>query len=230
MRIPFFSFLISSPFDGLKEHAEKVKECAWVFQQALECYASEKCNLFEEYRQEVGSLESQADEIKRRILGHIPMGTRMPVSSFQLFMYLKEQDKVLNSVEEALDWLSYRVDCPMPEALKKDFLLLVDTVVEPIEELSRLVDEAKIYFDNYSDRQRGIIKNVISNLRKKEQEADRIEYRLKQAVFSMEQEQVSVFHMVRLIEVIGSIADHAENAGNMMRAMIARKRGFWRRG
>jgi hypothetical protein len=27
---------------------------------------------------------------------------------------------------------------------------------------------------------------------------------------------------VRLAEIIGSIADHAENAGDMMRAMIAR--------
>jgi len=28
--------------------------------------------------------------------------------------------------------------------------------------------------------------------------------------------------MVRLAEIIGSVADHAENAGDMMRAMIAR--------
>jgi hypothetical protein len=28
--------------------------------------------------------------------------------------------------------------------------------------------------------------------------------------------------MIRLAEYIGSIADHAENAGDMMRAMIAR--------
>jgi uncharacterized protein Yka (UPF0111/DUF47 family) len=31
--------------------------------------------------------------------------------------------------------------------------------------------------------------------------------------------------MVKLAEIIGSIADHAENAGDMMRAMIARKKG-----
>ncbi|GAG28101.1 unnamed protein product, partial [marine sediment metagenome] len=97
MRIPFLSLLIYSPFDELLEHAEKVKECAWVFQQAIECYASDKREAFEEYRQEVNKLENQADSIKRRIRGHIPVGTRMPVQKFQLFMYLKEQDKVLDS-------------------------------------------------------------------------------------------------------------------------------------
>jgi uncharacterized protein Yka (UPF0111/DUF47 family) len=38
----------------------------------------------------------------------------------------------------------------------------------------------------------------------------------------MQIDPVTVFHMIRLAEVIGSVADHAENAGDMMRAMLAR--------
>jgi len=45
---------------------------------------------------------------------------------------------------------------------------------------------------------------------------------LKQKIFNMEMDPVTVFHMIKLTEIIGSIADHAENAGDMMRAMIAR--------
>ena len=119
MRIPFLSFFITSPFDGLLEHAEKVKECGWAFQQAIECHASELCQEFEEYRQEVVRLESEADAIKRRIRGHIPKGTRMPVSKFELFLYIREQDKVLDSVQDSLDWLSYRNVPVTNEQLKK---------------------------------------------------------------------------------------------------------------
>jgi uncharacterized protein Yka (UPF0111/DUF47 family) len=32
----------------------------------------------------------------------------------------------------------------------------------------------------------------------------------------------TTFHLIRLIEYIGEISNHAENAGDMMRAMIAR--------
>ena len=39
MRIPILSMFVTSPFKGLQEHAEKVKECAWVFQQAIEWQA-----------------------------------------------------------------------------------------------------------------------------------------------------------------------------------------------
>ncbi len=227
MRIPFLSVFIASPFDGLLEHAEKVKECAWAFQQAIECHASEKCQNFEEYRQEVNKLESEADAIKRRIRGHIPFGTRMPISKFQLFLYLKEQDKVLDSVEDSLDWLSYRMVPGIPEELKKDIFHLVDTVIDPIEDLSRMVAEAKKYFETYSENQRKIVKEIIHNLRKKEHEADEIEIELKYKIFSMKTDPISIFHAVRLAELISSVADHAENAGDMMRAIIARKKGFF---
>ncbi|MDM8550035.1 TIGR00153 family protein [Desulfobacterales bacterium HSG2] len=222
MRIPFLSLFITSPFAGLQEHAEKVRECAWAFQQAIECHASEKCKTFEQIRQQVIQLENEADAIKRRIRGHIPMGTLMPVDKFQLFMYLKEQDGVLDSVEDALNWISYRPKPGIPPELEKDFFLLVDSTIEPIEELARMVAEARKYFKTFSDKQRIVIKSIINNLRQKEHEADKAEGIIKQKVFNMDAEPITVFHIVRLAEIIGAIADHAENAGDMMRAMISR--------
>ncbi len=224
MRIPRISIFVTSPFDSLQEHAEKVRECAWAFQQAIECYVSVKCQEFEVFRQEVKKLENDADAVKRRIRGHIPKGTRMPVSKFELFLYIKEQDRVLDSVEEALDWLSYRANPNIPEALEKDLFLLVDAVIDPIEELSSMVAEAKKYFDDYSEKQRRIVKAIVHNLRKLEHEADKREDELKVKIFAIEKDPISLYHMVRLSEIIGSIADHAENAGDMMRAMIARRR------
>jgi predicted phosphate transport protein (TIGR00153 family) len=224
MRIPFLSFFVTSPLDGLLEHAEKVKECGWAFQQAIECYASAKCQEFDAYRQEVIRLESEADVIKRRIRGHIPTGTRMPFGKFELFWYIREQDRVLDAVQDALDWLSYRNIPVKSEELKKQLFLLVDSVMEPIEELSRMVAEAKTYFTTYSEKQRKLVKDIIHNLRKREHEADQIEDEFKIKIFVLETDPVGIFHLVRLSEIIGSIADHAENAGDMMRAMIARRK------
>ena len=222
MRIPLLSMFITSPFSGLQEHAEKVKECAWVFQQAMECYVSHQCKTFEDFRMEVVRLESEADAIKRRIRGHIPKGTLMPVDKFQFFMYLREQDNVLDAVEDTLDWLSYRPEPGIPEILEKDFFLLVDSIIAPIEELERMVIEARKYFRSYSNEQRVLVKNIIHGLRKKEHEADKLEHTLKQKTFELIADPVTIFHMIRLAEIIGSIADHAENSGDMMRAMVSK--------
>lgn len=222
MRIPFFSMFMTSPFEGLQEHAEKVKECAWVFQQAIECHLVDRCQTFEDFRQEVIQLEREADVIKRRIRGHLPKGTLMPVYNFLLFRYLREQDQVIDAVEDALDWISFRSEPGIPAELEKEFVTLADAVIYPIEELSKMVAEARKYFQNYSEEQRVIIKNIIRTLRQQEHEADRAEDVVKQKVLNMNIDAVTVFHMVRLAEIIGSIADYAENAGDMMRAMIAR--------
>jgi uncharacterized protein len=222
MRIPFISMFMTSPFEGLLEHAEKIKECVWAFQQAIECHITEQCESFEEFRLEVDNLESKADAVKRRIRGHLPKGTLMPVDKFELFRYLHEQDKVLDAVEEALDWISFRSEPGIPDALHKDFFLLVDAVLDPVEEMCRMVAEARKYFTNFADKQRQLIKDIIRTMRHQEHEADKVEDAIKAKVLNMQIDPVTVYHMIRLAETIGSIADHAENAGDMMRAMLAR--------
>jgi len=51
-------------------------------------------------------------------------------------------------VEDTLDWISYRSTKKTPQELKKDFALLVDSVIDPIEVLSTMVAQAREYFKN----------------------------------------------------------------------------------
>lgn len=222
MRIPFSSLFITSPFDALQEHAEKVKEGSWAFQQALECYASSRCDAFEEHRKAVSRCESEADAIKRRIRGHLPKGVLMPVEKFQLFRYLREQDCVMDSVKAAANWLSFRPDDGIPGYAEKDFFLLVDAVIEPVEELVNMITEARVYFKNFSEKQRKKVKEIITHLRELEHEADQREYVLIKNIFNNEKDPLVLPYLVKLAQTIGNIADHAENTADMMRAMLAR--------
>ena len=221
MRIPFISMFVTSPFEGLQEHAQKLEECALVFQQAIECYISEECDRFEEFRLEIDRLEDEADAIKRRIRGHLPKGTLLQFDKFELFRYLGEQDSVLDAMEESLDWISIRSDLGIPQALIKDIKVLVDETANAVEELSKMVAEARKYFEKYSEDQRVQVKKMVRSLRQREREADKLEDSFKQKVFDTVVDPVTVFHLVRMAEIIGTIADHAENAGDMMRAMLA---------
>ena len=222
MRIPFFSMFMASPFDDLQEHAEKVKECAQIFQQAMECHVSNKCKTFEEFRREVAKLESEADAIKQNVRGRLPKRAMLPVDKFELFRYLGEQDQVIDAMEDTLDWISYKSEPGIPKELEKDILHLVDVVIDPVEDLNKMVSEVRKYFGRYSEKQRGVVKDIIRNLSQKEHEADKVEDMIKEKVLNMKTDPVTVFHLFKLTETIGSIADHAENAGDMMEAMVAR--------
>ncbi len=222
MRLPFLSMFMPSPFEMLQEHAEKVKECSWAFQQAVECHISNQCHGFEELKQEVLTLKHKADDIKGQIHDQLPRRVLMPVANFQLFFYFQEQDRLLDAVEDALDWILYRFEQGIPRQLQKDFFILVDGVIDPIEALEQLVVEAKKCSKIFPKTQRRRIKEIIGSLRDQEHEVARMEADLKQKVFTLDLDAVTVYHMIHLTEIIGSIANHAKTAGSFMGAMIAR--------
>jgi predicted phosphate transport protein (TIGR00153 family) len=220
----FISKFITSPFDGLQKHAEKVKECARIFQKSIECILEDRFEDFEQLRKDVDKLESEADAIKRSIREQPLKGSLVAVNRFELFRYLREQDRVLDAIEESIDWLSFKARAGIPEMLEKDFMLLLEAVMKPIEILSKMLTEACEYFLKPSEEQRIRVKDIIRTLRQYENDSDKIEYAIKDKIFNALDDPVAVFHMTRLTENIGSIADYAENAGDMMRAIIAKKK------
>jgi hypothetical protein len=222
MRLPFLSFIMAPTFCGIQEHAEKVKECAWIFQQAIECRVNAHCELFEAHRNEVIRMEYDADITKNRIRAYLPREILMPVDKVLLLKYVQEQDGILDAVVGALAWISYRNRNLIPADLHKDFFLLVDAVMDPFEEITRMVAEARKYFQRFSESQRNKIKEIIRTIRLQEHEADKVEEMIIHKAFESVTDPISLFHTIRLAESIGAIADHAENTGDIMRAMLAR--------
>jgi predicted phosphate transport protein (TIGR00153 family) len=215
------SLFYKSPFENLKRHADKVSECARVFNEAMKCHLDQQCEAFDDLTDQVAILESEADSIKRNIRGHLPRGILMPVDKFQFFMYLREQDKVLDAVEESLYWLSYRPEGIQKGDIKEDMLFFVEKLLPAIEALSPLVEMASVFFKSASDQLRQEIKSVIRDIRQHEHEADHLERELIHKIFTSDAKPMNKYHLIRLVETMGTIADHAQNASDMMRAMIA---------
>jgi len=222
MRFSFFSLFYESPFKKLKDHADKVKECAWMFKRAVECYVEQDCEEFDKLTEDVAKLESQADWLKRNLRNHLPRGLLMPVDKFVLVDCLREQDHVLDNVEAALYWLSFKPEGGIDEELIGDFLHLVDAVIPCIERLPDMAEQAMVYFKNSTEKNRDKLKSTIRDIHQAEKEADHLEYELKRQAFVVLKDPVDLFHFVRLVEVIANIADDAQNASDRMRTMIAR--------
>ena len=222
MRFSFFSLFYKSPFKKLKDHADKVKECAWMFKRAVECYVEKDCEEFDQLTEDVAMLESQADWLKRNLRNHLPRGLLMPVDKFVLVDCLREQDHVLDNVEKALYWLSFKPEGDIPEELVGDLLHLVDAVVPAIEKLPEMAEQAIAYFESSTEENRNRLKSTIRDIHQAEKEADHLEHELKKEAFAVLKDPVDIFHIVRLVEIIANITDDAQNASDRMRTMIAR--------
>ena len=222
MRFSFFSLFYESPFVKLKRHADKVKECAQMFKEAVQCYVQQDYDKFEDLTEEVAKLESQADELKRNLRNHLPRGIFMPMDKFVFLDCLREQDHVLDDVEEALYWLSFKPMGKIPEDLVEDFLDLIDAVIPAIEKMPDMSERALIYFRNSTEENRNKLKSIVREVYQAEKEADHLEHELKKRAFAALKDPVEIYHIVRLVEIVGDICDHAQNTSDRMRTMIAR--------
>jgi predicted phosphate transport protein (TIGR00153 family) len=222
MRSPFFNLFRESPFVKLLNHAKTVEGGGAMFRRAMICYLDGRCDEFDHLHMEVTRAESEADWIKRNIRGHLPKGLMMPVDKFQYLWYLREQDKIMDSMQDTLHWLSYRTTV-VPDPLVDDLLLMVDKAVEVVNEMPVMVNRAMDYFRSFSEEDRKEVKESIKALRNKESQSDQIERKLKSDIFAVTMDDpTTTFHLIRLVENMGEISNHAENAGDVMRAMIAR--------
>lgn len=222
MRFSLSKLFRESPFERLMEHANVVHSGAASFGQAVHCYLASECADFENLHNRVTTLESDADRIKQNIRAHLPKGILMPVDKFQFLWYLREQDKVMDAMQDTLHWLSYRTTV-IPQAMVEELNLMVEKAVQVVDQVPVMVSHAINYFRSYSQKDREEVKQTIHTLRQQEAESDRIERTLKSEIFSLTVSDPSAtFHLIRLVEFIGEVSDHAENAGDMMRAMVAR--------
>lgn len=219
-RIPILSALRKSPFDGLTKHASKVKECIKIWKQAVSAYAEQEYEEFEKLSKEVQKLEHEADLIKGNINAHLPKGIRMPVYKSDFMLCLKEQDAILDFAEDTVIWLSFK-EVNLDE-VKDEFLELLQKVTETVVTLEKVALSIQKFFNTWGKGQRENMKNLIKQVHRQEWESDRLEKRLAKKIFNSEFEGADVYYISNLVRIIADIANHAENAGDKIRAMIAK--------
>lgn len=219
MRLPLFKKNNRTPLDEIDVHSKKIKECTWVFQQAMECFSNKQCNSFDELRQDVTRLANESRAIKEQIHAHISGLKRSKINIHLLLTYLKYQSFIVDSIDRSLEWISFKPDVGMPQGIAKDFLLLVDSVIEPIEELVKLHDEARNLMVNHSAKNRKTVLKTIEAVSRLGLEARRMEERMKRKIFAASEDMLVLFHLIRLTDIIATVPRHTESAGDIIRAM-----------
>jgi len=210
------------PLESLENHARTVHECLETAAKAIKTYIDREHINFVELFDQVSALEHKADMIKRNVRAHLPKGIIMPIDKFELFFYLNEQDAIAGAAETMLEWLTYRHPEISPK-IKEGIYNLMEKCLETSKNLPQLLHAANIYFKSGDEDVRNHVKDGIRAIREKEHDADVLEHELKRNLFNDKTlDPVSILYLLRLIDLIGSSADHAENAVDILRSMIAR--------
>ncbi len=218
MRMPIMNNLSAMAFDKLVEHAEKVKEGIWTFQQAMECSIGSECPSFGELHESVQRMQQEAETIGKEVLALMPVSVLFPVDKYQFFHWLNLQDQVLPLALDAMRWIRHR-QATVSEEVKSRLILLMDAIPDPVEELGKLVQETRKYLRSFSDKHRSSVMDVVNSIHQEVREASRICDMLHEFVFSAEMDPVSVCHLIRLSEKILKVAAQTGKIADVVRAM-----------
>ena len=213
-----------SPFAGLLEHMNKVRECIDVLKEGLKEYYEGRFDRFSEVAKRVSELEHEADLIKGNIRAHLPRFILMPVDRGQFQWLLREQDAILDHAENLAEMLDMR-HTKIPKELKDLFVEHMEKVMETVRAMEEAMERFKVLLEtSFATKERDLVKEKIHEVHRKEWEADQIKYKLTREIYRIEKKlkPMDEYHLLKIADWVDDIADHAENVADLIRSMIAK--------
>ncbi len=213
-----------SPFVPLVEHAHKVHECVKLIRPLTEALVNHDYDEIHRLQDEVSRLEYEADQIKFNIREQLPRRFFLPVDREDLDRYLHYQDNIADFVEDYAVILFIR-----KTILHPDLVPLFNEMLDQVVAVSSLMmsiseDMLNLAETSFSGVEaRGVLKKI-SQLGEGEWHADRIQRRVCHKIYSMENEldPITIIFYEKMLHALSSIANAAENTGDILRAMIVK--------
>lgn len=221
---PILKVFGRSPFKPLHMHIKKVKETVDLLTPAVEAFCNEDFERVEELARDISNLEHECDIIKNDIREHMPRGILMPLDRGDLLRFLKEQDAMADAAEDVGVIMTFRRVRGMPQEIKENFIKLTEKVVESVDALEIAALEIdELLESSFSRVKTEEILKIVHKVDEKEWEADRIGINLVKSIYANEETlQFKACYLKDLAGKLGRIADHAENAGDRLRVMMAK--------
>jgi predicted phosphate transport protein (TIGR00153 family) len=221
---PFFNLFGRSPIKPLQEHmAVAVKATAELipfFQAVIANDWAAASNV----QQRIAALEHQADEIKKQLRLHLPKSLFLPVPRSDLLELLTMQDRIPNRAKDIAGIMLGR-KMSIPASMQDQALELVRAGIATAEQAMIAINELDELLDTgFSGRELAIAENMIHELDRLENEADKLEVNIRATLFGLEAQlpPVDVMFLYSVIDWIGDLANRAHDVGGRLQLLLAR--------
>lgn len=211
-----------SPFEPLHQHMLKVKACVGLVRPLMDAFLKGEQEKVKDVARKIFKAEHDADMVKKEIRSRLPKSIFLPVARGDILRFLKEQDNIADSAEDLAALLILR-KTTVPEELKEKLKNFVDKVLETYEVAMTVSSEIKLLAEtSFGGEEAHKVMELIEQLKLKEWEADKAQMTAAKKMFSIEKklDPVSVMMWMHIFRELGTLANHAENAGDQMRLML----------
>ena len=213
----------SSPVQPLEKHMDVTYRCAKKLMDFFPATIAGDWDAAIEARNEIESLENEADDLKKEIRLHLPKSLFMPVPREDLLELLLVQDKIANRTKDVSGLvLGRRMRFPDPIApLLIDF---VERNVDAAKQARKSVRELdELFTAGFRGAEVDLVESMIEELDRIETETDTKQAELRAELFKIESSlnPVDAVFMYKVIELTGEIADMAERVGRRLELLLS---------
>lgn len=216
-KILFMSRREKEIYEKCLGHVKKTLQGSKLLKEAISDLCQGKYKEKQEFVEKVLAIEKDCDRKAEEITKYIVETIKYPVDREDLLKFIQELERVTKAVEAT----TYRIEmCPglgVPEILKKDLEVLVDSVVLTVEALEKTIEHmpfntkdaleysGKIHIleEKVDDVRRGLMKDLV-----------KVGNEIPQTVFYL---------LTEIIERLEDISDRCDDAGELIELIVATK-------
>lgn len=220
---PFSDLFGRSPIKPLQKHIEVALKCAVRVVDLFEAVCAGDKQAVQKNIDKIFEIESEADAIKNELREHLPKSLLMPIDRRDLLEILDLQDNIANTAQDIAAIIQMR-RFDIPKELHAPFMALVRRCVDACTQCSTVINELdELVATGFRGRTSDVVHEMVVELDKIESDTDHLGTDLMKDLFRHEEAMgpVSVMLTYKVIELVGDLADYAENVGNRLRLIIA---------
>ncbi len=213
----------SSPVQPLEKHVDIAYRCARELRPFFAAAVDGDWVKAAGARDQIESLEHEADNLKKEIRLNLPKSLFMPVPREDLLELLLVQDKIANRTKDVSGLVIGR-KLQIPPAIAKSFLNFVDRNIDAAKQARKSVRELdELFTAGFRGAEVDLVEKLIEELDRIETDTDDKQAALRSALFEIEKslDPVDAVFMYQVIELTGEIADMAERVGRRLELLLS---------
>lgn len=219
-----FGVFAKSPIKPIQLHMDKVAVCSELLLPFFEASSKNDWVEAEKVRKQISQYEKQADELKRELRLTLPKGLFMPIDRADLLELVNRQDKIANTAKDIAGRIFGR-QLQIPSEIFVDFMAYVQRSLDAIQQAKHAINELdELLETGFKGREVDIVTKMIEVLETIEDDTDSLQIKLRRNLLAIEDnyKPVDVMFLYKILEWVGSLADHSELIGTQLELILAR--------
>ncbi len=201
---------------------ENVAVCVDLIVDIFAALTEEDYEAVSRLAKKISKHEHIADLTKNDIRNNLQKSLFLPVNRSSLLEILRHQDDIADQAEDIAVLLTYK-NLTMPEVIKEDFAVFLETNLDSFRMVRRIIQEIdELLQFSFGGSEANKVKSMIDNVAEYEHEADLIQRRLVKTLFATESDYShGTFYLwMRIIDNVGSLSNSSEKLANRVRLTL----------